>query len=67
MTLWDKFMNAYMDGRTWRIYEKGTRKLLCKDYGSLKNDDTHLDDRIFVKAELKVNKYGDKYLRIVVE
>lgn len=66
-TLWEAFMDSFIDGRVWKIYESGTRKLLCKDYGSLQADDCELDDRPFVKAELKKGKFGLEYWRVVVE
>lgn len=65
-TLWDKYTDAYFDGRVWKIFEKGTRKLLCKDYGEVTEIDYPLDDRIFVKAELKRSKNGTEYWRVVV-
>lgn len=66
-TLWDAFLDARIDPRPWRIYEKGSRKLLCEDYGDLSSLDTRLDNRIFVKAELKQRKNGTRYWRVVVE
>ncbi len=66
MTLYDKFINSNIDGRVWKIYERSTRKLLCKDYGSLKDEHIPLDDRLFVKAELKKGKFGLEYWRVVV-
>lgn len=67
-TLYDTFMNAYHTSIVdpWRIYEKSTGKLLCKDYGSLKADDESIDDRLFFKAEKKKLKSGLVYWRIVV-
>lgn len=52
-TLWDKYCDAVWDDRKWRIFEKGTRKLLCADYGAVTDVDCPLDDMEFVKAELK--------------
>lgn len=66
MTLYDKFINSNLDGRVWKIYEHSTRKLLCKDYGSLKAELIPLDDMLFVKAELKVDKFGLEYWRVSV-
>lgn len=66
-TLWHAFLKAHIDPRPWRIYEKKSRKLLCEDYGALDCIDTRLDNRIFVKADLKQRKNGAFYWRVVVE
>lgn len=62
-TLWKTFLNAYFSETRipWRIYGNHSHKLLCEDYGRLKNDDS-LDDLKVVKCTKK-----DKYWRIVVE
>lgn len=65
-TLWDKYCDAYWDGRIWKIFEKSTRRLLCADYGSVDVIDCELDDREFVKATLKKSKNGVEYWRVVV-
>lgn len=68
MTLWEKFLNSTQPSSVvWKIYEKGTGKLLCADYGSLKTEDCTLDDLEIVKAEIKYNKYGLKYVRATVK
>jgi hypothetical protein len=67
MTLWDEFVNSTLPLQVrWKIYGRNG-KLICADYGSLKNDDVTLDDSEVYKAELKVNKKGDKYVRVVIE
>lgn len=66
MTLWEKFVNSTQPyGRTWKIFDRH-RRLLCADYGSLKNDDISLDDLEVYKAEVKCDKYGTYYVRVVV-
>lgn len=61
-TLWETFLGAYFSATRipWRIYGNHSHKLLCTDYGSLKNDDT-LDDLEVVKCTKK-----NGYWRIVV-
>ena len=67
MTLWDEFLNSTLPlSVKWKIYGRN-RKLLCADYGSLKNDDLTLDDAEVIKAEIKYTKHNDKYVRVVVE
>lgn len=66
-TLWDEFVNSTLPLYVrWKIYGRN-RKLICADYGSLKAEDTTLDNREVYKAEVKVNKQGDKYVRVVIE
>ena len=66
-TLWDEFVNSTLPLYVrWKIYGRN-RKLICADYGSLKAEDTTLDNSEVYKAEVKINKKGDKYVRVVIE
>lgn len=62
-TLWETFLNAYETSTDlpWRIYGRNSHKLLCADYGRLKNNDS-LDDLKVAKATKK-----EKFWRIVVD
>lgn len=62
-TLWETFLNAYFSAILipWRIYGNHSHKLLCADYGSLKDDDITLDNMEVVKCTKK-----NGYWRIVV-
>lgn len=61
-TLYETFVNAYFESTRipWRIYGNHSHRLLCEDYGSLKNDNT-LDDLKIVKCTKK-----NGYWRIIV-
>ena len=66
MTLWDKFLNSTQPiSVVWKIFDRH-RRLLCADYGSLKNEDVTLDDLEVYKAEVKFDKNNVKYVRCVV-
>lgn len=67
MTLWDTFMNSTQPAWVrWKIFSR-SRKLLCSDYGSLKNEEIEFDDLEVYKAEIKYDRDGIKYVRVVVE
>lgn len=61
-TLWETFFGAYFSATRipWRIYGNHSHKLLCADYGSLKDNDT-LDDLEVIKCTKK-----NGYWRIIV-
>lgn len=66
-TLWDEFVNSTLPLHVrWKIYGRN-RKLICADYGSLKAEDMTLDNSEVCKAEIKTNKSGDRYVRVVIE
>lgn len=62
-TLWELFLNADFDVTRipWRIYGNRSHRLLCADYGSMKDDDMTLDNSEVIKATKK-----GSYWRIVI-
>lgn len=60
-TLWETFESAYFEATRipWRIYGNHSHKLLCSDYGELKEN--RFDDMEVVKCTKK-----NGYWRIVV-
>lgn len=67
MTLWETFIDSYQPSYVkWKIYERGTCKLLCADYGSLKSEDETLDNMEVYSAEAKYTKKNVKYVKVIV-
>lgn len=68
ITLWELFMDASEKSTRlkWRIEDRYSRKVLCKDYGSLKADDCELDNMKVYKYSIREHKYLGRYVRVVV-
>lgn len=67
MKLIDRFMiTTSYQGIPWKIYNKETHRLLCKDYGNLRGD-SKLDDMNVWSISIKRDKDNNiKYLRVSV-
>lgn len=65
-TLWETYMNAYEEATQipWKIFERGTRKKLCDDYGQLKTNE--LDDRKIFRIVSSTSKNDNKFFRVTV-
>lgn len=65
-TLLDLYMDATLESTRlkWRIENRYTRKILSKDYGSMKTDE--LDNMKVYEYSIRTHKYLGRYVRVVV-
>lgn len=54
-TLWEQFVDASLKSTSipWRVYGNKSHKLICQDYGSLKDDDETIDNLKVVSCKKK--------------
>ena len=68
MTLWNFFMctEAIPVGTIWKIFDTN-KNLLCKDYGTLKNDIKDFDDLMVLEMSVEYENNNILYVKVTVE